>query len=1093
MLNKYFFLVLLISVTEILYADGFLRFVHVTSADGLSQNTVNTIFKDHRGFMWFGTNDGLNRFDGRNYRIFQQNHTDSNSIGANGITSIAEDQDNRLWIGTKQNGISIYYPEEDSFVILNSRNKKPGLLSGNYVAGISFIEPNTILAGFANKTIDVINTKTLAVKSLTLPSKEDSVLRIVKFSFAKDSLGNIWVGSDSYGLFLLDTIKNTLTKIPLIATHRKDWPGKEPVGITDIKVLDKKHLILATFRTGILIFNIEDYSYKQITLNKYKGISGNYNITNSLEIINDSIIWATTMDIGLVELNLHTGKKKYYNTSTHNNNFDYNGLLDIYKDSQGIIWLGSNGMGLYYYNPQLSFFVTISKESDLHKYSLHFNSVRSIYKTGSNLYVGGYKGLDYIDLRNEKCTQIYDLIIPYYMTELPGDTGFLWIASEVRKDLKRLNLQNKKIETIKISNLVTKDQWFPFFKILPINDSLAWLGCREGKLILINYKTRKQVKVFSPNTIPGFVHGNVLALYLRGTDELWVGSTTDGIVVINPGNGKIIHRFTDNNTSSPAYFVNAVKTIIEDHNGNIWVGTGNGLYNYIDSTASFKGYFTSDGLPNNTVYGILEDRKGNLWLSTNKGISVFNRERELFINFDSKFELKNSEFNTNAYFKDSTGFFCFGGIKGITLFYPDNFKWDTINTKTQITRIELNDMPLKYSLLNQKQPIVIPSGTRDVMIEFAGLNYLNPYSIDYRYKVNNEKWTFIGNDNSINLGFPRYGINKITINATNTHGQWSKYNTSVVFDFEKPFYLRVWFFVLIIFLITFLVAAYFSRRTGVLRKRQKLLENKINLATKDLLKTQAELENEIKHKETIENELRESNATKSKMFSIIGHDLINPFNALLGFSNLLKESIDSDSKKELKSYANVMAETSLTLYNMVQNILTWSRAQQNKITPVPELVKVRQLVQTIFYTQNQHASSKGIKLLNNVPEYVEALFDKNMLEIVLRNLISNAIKFSYRDSSIEISANYHNNNVIINVTDSGVGMDKTNVNSLFNPDKNFKTEGTNNERGTGLGLILVKEFIDKNGASISVESEVGKGTKFTLVLKSAKDNDDIGG
>ena len=1083
MLNKLLILIIFSLAAFGLQADNYLRFTHIGSADGLSQNTVNTIFKDRRGFMWFGTNDGLNRFDGKNFKIFQQSHTNSNSIGANGITVITEDSDNHLWIGTKQNGISIYYPETDSFVVIRHIAYDTASIAGNYVAGILFVEPHTILVGFSGGKIDIINTKTLKIKHFNT-SGMTPFQRIQKASFAKDKKGNLWIGTASNGLMLLDTLTKTVKKIPMFLAHRKDFGEPEPVGIMDIKVFDNNHLLIATYRTGLILFDVVSHHYKQLYLNqKPDTIRGNYNITNSLEIINDSILWITTMDVGLVEFNMHTNKKIYYNISTNNNNFGFNGLLKIYKDDQGIVWIGSNGMGLYYYNPQSSFFVTASSSNSYKPY-LHFSSVRSIYKIGNKLFVGGYSGFDRINLSTKNCTQITDNIIPYYITELPDDPGYLWLGLEVGTDLIRFNKRNNNMKHIHPVNLTAPNNWFPFYKILPYGDSLIWLGSGQGNLILYNYKSRKREKIYSPATVQNFVHGDLLALLLRNDNQLWVGSTTDGIIVLNPKTGKIVSRFVDSDTGTSPYYVNAVKTIVKDHKGTIWVGTGNGLYKFIDSTNSFKGYFTSNGLPNNTVYCILEDLKGNLWLSTNKGISMFNPEKELFVNFDSKYGLQDNEFNTNACFKDSTGFFCFGGIKGLTWFYPDKFRLDTLNTVVQITEVDINDKVVPASVLNSKI-IDIPFKTHSVNISFAGLNYLNPYSISYRYKLNEGNWIFLGSDNNINLGWlPEYGINKLIINASNTQGQWSKYNKAILFDYKKPVYIQIWFVVSVLLFVALIVAAYFYHRTFVLRRRQKFLEREIYLATQDLIKAQQKLEREIKHKEIVEKELRQSNATKNKVFSIIAHDLINPFNALLGFSELLRENINKAAKDELKSYADVMYHSSRILFEMVQNILTWSRAQQNKIVSTPEMVNLYNLVQLVFDAQNQHATSKEIHLLNSVPKNMEAYFDRNMLEIIFRNLVSNAIKFSNKNSTIEVGAHLSQTNVTVEIKDEGIGMSQEKAYNLFNPDQDIRTKGTSDERGTGLGLLLVKELIDLHKASIHVKSKEGEGTRFILLLQA---------
>jgi signal transduction histidine kinase/ligand-binding sensor domain-containing protein len=1075
-----------------LYAHDYLRFTHINSTNGLSQNTINAIFKDSRGFMWFGTDDGLNRFDGKTFKIFRQRYSGTNCIGGNEITKITEDPKGHLWVGTRENGISIYYPEADSFLILNHDDHNSNSLSGNYVTDICFVKPDIMIVGYINSTIDFINIKTHnKVKHLNLLQTEPDKSIIDRLTVIQDAHGNIWVGSAYYGLFLYDKSTSGFKNIPIKAYHWKThYKEKEPVRITDIKLLDNDHLLFSTIRTGIICFNVTDHSYKQYYLNDESHVNtADYNILVSLEKINDSIIWATTTDIGLVQYNINSKQCTYYNTSSSNNNLDFNGLLVIYKDDQGVIWVGSNGMGLYVYNSLSSFFTTISKSS-VSEPRLHFKSVRTMYQSGDYLYVGGYGGIDKIDLKKNISEPVLERGVPYFFTELKEDPGYLWISFEANNYLMRLNTKTNEKEKIIPKNTSGTNHWSPYFKILPYKKSLMWIGGLRGTLLLYDFKNRKLVKSFSPETDSGFIRGNILSLYLRNNNQLWIGSLTDGILVINPETYKPIYRFANKGLKNVSYFVNPIKTIVEDSKGNIWVGTGNGLYKFIDSTTTFKGYFESDGLANNTVYGILEDSKGNLWVSTNNGISRFNPKNETFINFDKRYGLQDNEFNTNAYYKSDNGLFCFGGIKGITCFYPDKFTMDTINTKVQFTSLRINNKTAKTNLLFSKEPIPIPFGTHSLEIVFAGLNYINPYNIQYRYKINNGEWIEIGNNNKINLFSYTFGVNTIYINASNTTGKWSKYSTPIRFRFFKPYYLQIWFLILVIVLIILFTIGLFYRRTYILEKRQRLLETQISLATNDLKKTQQELVEEIARKEKIEKQLRESNATKSKIFSIIGHDLLNPFNSLLGFSELLYENINVASKEELKSYAKIMNHSSRTLFNLVQNILTWSRAQQNKIISIPEKIKLYDMVEHVFAAQYQHAFSKDISLKNNIPKDVEVFFDRNMLNTVFSNLISNAIKFSHQQSTIEMDAINKNDRVMVIVKDEGIGMDSSTVKNLFNSGYVSQTKGTHDEKGTGLGLLLVKEFVHLNGGTINIKSEKGKGTTFILILKSGKNVSD---
>jgi len=254
MLKKYIILFVFILSIPILYANDYLRFTHISSTNGLSQNTINAIFKDSRGFMWFGTDDGLNRFDGKTFKIFRQRYSGTNCIGANEITKITEDPEGHLWVGTRENGISIYYPEADSFLILNHDDQNPNSLSGNYVTGIFFIKPDIMIVGYANSMIDFINIKTHKAKHLNLLQTDPDKSIIDRLTIIQDAHGNIWVGSSFYGLFLYNKSTNDFKNIPIKAYHWKTYyKDKEPITITNIKLLDNDRLLFSTIRKNYLL------------------------------------------------------------------------------------------------------------------------------------------------------------------------------------------------------------------------------------------------------------------------------------------------------------------------------------------------------------------------------------------------------------------------------------------------------------------------------------------------------------------------------------------------------------------------------------------------------------------------------------------------------------------------------------------------------------------------------------------------------------------------------------------------------------------------------------------------------------------------
>jgi signal transduction histidine kinase/ligand-binding sensor domain-containing protein len=1089
-LKKFLLIWLSLFAGSLSYGSEFLRFESLNSNDNLSQNTINVIYKDHLGFVWIGTDNGLNRFDGKTFKIFKKSPYGKNSIGANQITSIAEDSAGHLWIGTWQNGISVYFPEADSFFVYHHQKGKKESLQENAVAGLYFFNRSLLLAGYSDGSIDVINIRNGTIQHLFV-SPSEKTYALFKTDFIKDRQGRVWTGTHMQGLLLLDVPNRKVQKISLpVSNYALSTLGKtvKQAEIIDMAVLDDHHLILATYGMGLLIFNTQNRQYRQIRLTNPQHNANLFNTTTSLEKQNDSIFWIGTMDKGLIRYDVKNNAKVYFNARNRNTNLKFNNISTLYKDDQGILWVGTKGMGIDLLSKQTSFFKTINEKNTYPR--LHFKSVRTLFKKGPVMYVGGYQGLDKIDLRHNTCTAILSHVVPYHITALPGDTGHLWIAMEAGNRLLRLNTSHYKTEYIQPNTIkkIASTAWRPYFRIQTFGDSLLWLGGTNGRLLLFDYKNRKTIRAFSPATDKDFLTGNIRALCLTKDKRLWVGSSTGELLIMDPFHYRILHRFNNQENPKNNLNFNLVYSIMQTRNGKIWVCTDNGLYVYSDSTASFRGYFTTDGLKNDNVYAAVEDNKGGLWLSTNGGLSYLDPERKTFINYCIKDGLQGNEFNSNAWFSDSlTGFCVFGGIQGLTWFNYNNYVEDTINVKVLFTEVLLNYQPLKKApSVTYRSSLNIPVKTLNVQIRFAGLDFLNPTKVQYRYKINNGKWVYIGNNDEITLGRLNYGKNILTVNASNTSGIWSTKEASLTLNYLRPFYLKSWFFVLVFSLGLLIVISWVNIRVYMLKKREKMLVARINVATDELLKTQKELKAQIAQKEMIEKQLRESNATKNKMFSIIAHDLTSPFNSLLGFIDLLKSDFDGLTHNEIKQYIDALHTNSTNLYNFVKNLLIWSRAQQKKIKPSPENLTLRHQVDNLMAVYHPMAVNKGVRLVNSVPADIRVFMDKNLLDTILRNLISNAVKFSFSGKKVEVSAREKGDRVETEVKDQGVGMDKNVVDTLFDPERKIKSEGTNHEKGTGLGLFIVREFVEKSGGTLRVESQPGVGTSFILTFPKGK-------
>jgi signal transduction histidine kinase len=297
--------------------------------------------------------------------------------------------------------------------------------------------------------------------------------------------------------------------------------------------------------------------------------------------------------------------------------------------------------------------------------------------------------------------------------------------------------------------------------------------------------------------------------------------------------------------------------------------------------------------------------------------------------------------------------------------------------------------------------------------------------------------------------------------ATNNDGIWNDKGTSLKIIILPPFWKTLWFRLIIISVIILIFASFFILRVRELKRQKIILEKSVELKT---------------------SELRELNVSKDKFFSIIAHDLKNPFSSIIGISEILKEEIKSGDVLTMENYAGMLNNSAVQTYRLLENLLEWANSQRGKISFTPEQINLSQLFNEEFSVLNEMAIAKNIELRCFFTDDLTIPADKNMLKTILRNLISNAIKYTNKNGKVEVKALVDDRNIEISVSDNGIGMSGATMAKLFRLDANLSTRGTENEKGTGLGLFLCKEFVEKHGGKITVESESGKGSTFRFTI-----------
>jgi signal transduction histidine kinase/ligand-binding sensor domain-containing protein len=1059
-------------------------FEHLTKKDGLSQGTVNCIHKDSRGFMWFGTNDGLNKYDGSTIEVFRHKTKDTLGLSGNLILSLAEDQNERIWISSFDGTFQYYDLNNSTFnsyqnLFIGDTNA----LEEKTIYNICYQHPDILWAGSKDCLfkLDLKNKKITKFSNnlMTDPLQWGNITDV-----AYDGIDRIWFGTQYSGMYYIDIHTDKLFH------GQEKSTGKHPTDIPEITAFTigaDSNIWIGSFGNYLYVLNSKTLEVEKLN-HLDSDILHNQDVIYILAIAadNDSSVWVGTNGGGVVIINVFTRKTQIlsYNSSNTGGLLSQNNK-SFHIDNNNCIWIGDNGFGLNYYFPFAKLFRTLTKSNESIE-GLQFRSIRSIYKDDDNkLWVSGYGGLNVFDEDFKLINNFFKGHPVYIIFPDLLDHNLLWISLEGGG----LVLIHKKtgaiIEEINEgADIPDRIKGKGIYSVLLEDQNGFWVGT-DNSLKYINRKTFKVTAYPTFDQSDNIPKGRMRAMLLDSKDRLWIGSIEGGLSVrLKPDESFIALRNVALDKSGISS--NSILCIFESSENKIYVGTDKGLNVFDDKNGNFKTFSVENGLPNDVVYGILEDEKNNLWLSTNEGISMFNPKTESFRNYDIQDGLSGNEFNSGAYHKDKDGIMYFGGIDGITYFNPEEIHDNPIKPRIHITYLKKGNEIVKLDPpIIKREELTLQYNETNISIGFTALNYYKPDKTRYAYRLsvnNTGEWIDLQHKNTIELNQLRAGTYTLHIIASNNDQVWDNAGHKLIIHVIPPIWKRWWFITIVILIISSTAIFFIILRFRIIKNQNLKLENEVQIRTMKLLVANNDLKNEIEERMKIEKALLESNNTKDKFFSIIAHDLKSPFNALLGLSEFMVEDYDNISEEEKKSYLVTFKNSVQEVFKLVQNLLTWSRAQRGYVQYNPDLIDLKLLIEENININRQQAVKKNIELYSDLRKSMIVWADQNMIDTVLRNLISNAIKFTEKRGLVNIKVEEQPDEVIISVIDTGIGMDVETQKKLFLLDEKMSTRGTENEHGTGLGLILCQEFISKNNGTLRISSTLGKGSTFTFTL-----------
>ncbi len=1040
-MKRFITILLILIIPGALLSQGFQHNQILTGKNGLSQNLIYCIYQDHKGFIWFGTKDGLNKYDGYEFEVYRHQPGNKWSLSNNNIRAITEDKSGNLWIGTFGGGLDKFNPVTQRFTVYRSIPNDSSTLSSNMITGMALEQSrhDTVLWISTTYGFNRFDIKTGANERFFpkqfYPAKGD--VNDVR-TIACNNRGNIWMGILNRGLYRFNSEKKQLSEVT---------PEKHPknIVITCIAV-NKNGDVFAGTLDGI-------YHYKDATrsLIKLPGKGKDFLVIKAMLTGKGKLYFSNFITPGLLfAYDLKKDSVSVFDNISPLFSGTHSGrILSLLKDHAGNMWIGTNGFGIVKKNLrtfQFENYLFASKN----KNKLSFASVSTLYEDkNKNIWIGGYGGLDKLNTHSGKVTpavfinkagkteSVLPTLAVYDMVRAPRKKNVLWISNQ-SSGVIAYNTKNSTYHWIYGSDELNDTSFYGKLVYNMKYDKAGnlWLATNKG---LNEYvlSTGKYKFYTCFNTIKGFPPSPVRALLVDFPKGIWMGTSASGLSLFNPFSGKT-KRYLYTPGDSNCVSSNSIKCITRDKKGNLWIGTnGGGLDKFNPKTNQFTWFTSQNGLPNDVVYGILEDNQGNFWLSTNNGLSKFNPQQRSFKNYDDKDGLQSNEFNTGAYLKAGNGKLFFGGIKGVTSFFPGSLKNSTYNPRVVVTQFLLFNKPVVLSrFLNPEGAIKLNYKDNVFAFRFASLDYTNPMKNKYAYRLKGfqDKWIYTDAGQRM-ATFTNIdpGTYIFQVKATNSDGMWSRKEFSIPVVIVPPFWRTTGFEITFVLLLIFLIYGFYRRRIN-------------------------HLEAQKKQKEKFTGQLLESQETEQTRIAKELHDAVGQ--DLLIIKNLSVLALQNKSKAKSDQLLNDISDKSQITIDKIRRIsrnlrpylidrLGLTRAIEAMIEDLDKTVP------TVF-----HFHSEDI-------DHCFPAKDKIQIYRIVQECVNNIIKHSKADEAV-ITLLLQDNFLTITIKDDGIG--------LGNGDEKFFA------RKFGFGLSGIAERIRILNGKFDIKSSAGGGTNIFITI-----------
>lgn len=1000
-----------------------------------------SVTQDQDGYLWIATQEGLNRYDGKEFKVFDRKFTDITQESHLQLGKVYADSKNRIWIIPDTSIPEKLNPSGNEFIPVAGVNAASSIQEdgeGNIWVGsfsgqlfkwnesVQFFEVNWTDPSREIIDIDVFDDSNLlltfkdAVAVWQIHTQAISFLELPEGNFnfscsSRDSEGNIWIGTLNAGILIVENGNQTAMPIQELIEDRTADVSSNMV--LDIKEDSMGNSWVATYGGGLTKFNLNQRSVINYTYSKQNPRSLHYN--DVLCVFEDytGTLWFGTDGGGLSFYDVFLEKFNFFHNQQVPEDINIDVVRALFVDKYETIWIGTSGKGLTSYVPQSRLWKTYTRSAGSRN-SIRSNRIMSLLGDGNGKLWIGYQ---------EEGISILDLV-----------------SGEFQHFNEDSNIK-----------LPVNTVW----KIYKDSNERFWLATRNDGLI--HFDPEKGVLnqyIHDPNdslSIPG---NNIRTIEEGRNGDLWIGTENHGIARLDIASGRF-HSLSYQEGNTQTISSNSIKSLYFDGGNLLWIGTnGNGINALNIDTYELISISTKDGLANDVVYGILPDASGNLWLSSNKGITKITAHLSQSPNYTitnyTNYDGLATEFNTGAYFKNVDETLYFGSLEGFYWFRSADIFFNNIPPKTAITELYVFDKPMDI-----KNEITLKYNENTLTITMASLVFSSPNKNEFQYKLENhdENWIESGNNHQARYTNLAPGVYNFLAKSSNYDGIWTEDPVSVQFTILQPWYLNVWS--KLVYTVVFILAVIWIYQYLKWRWQIKFL---------------------IQMKEEEANRLLEIDRFKTNLFTNISHEFRTPLTLIVG---PVERLMNASENPIFKSQLNLIKQNSQRLLNLVDQLLEVSKIKSGKLELKIQKGNLGLLLQSIVSNFFYFAAERDIGIHSEIPLITEVWFDPDKIEKIVGNLLQNAIKYGKPGTEVSLISQSKERKLYLSISNqSMVRYTEKEISRLF--DKFYKPNAK--AEGFGIGLPLVKDLVELNKGEISIQLDGRDCFKVELTIPLEK-------